>query len=77
MRQIELFQKGIEKEYIELPFKRFRDESFDFKEIPAGSGVYGIHPYPAMFHFLVVRKLLKEFSKRGELVWTHLWAREL
>lgn len=68
MRQIELFRKGIDKEYAKLTFKRFRDESFDFKEIPASSGVYGIHPYPAMFHFLVVRKLLKEFSKRGDFV---------
>ena len=47
---------------------RIRDESFDFKDIPAGSLVYGIHPYPAMFHFMVVRRLLLEFSKEGDIV---------
>lgn len=58
------FQKAEE----ELPFKRVRDTSLDYKEIPAGSGVYGIHPYPAMFHFLLVRHLLKSFSQEGDLV---------
>jgi len=47
---------------------RIRDETFDFKDIPAGSLVYGIHPYPAMFHFMVVRRLLLEFSKEGDIV---------
>lgn len=51
-----------------LPFKRVRDVSFDFKDIPAGTGVYGIHPYPAMFHFMVVRRLIEEFSTKGDLV---------
>ncbi|MFZ5800340.1 MAG: DNA methyltransferase [Candidatus Omnitrophota bacterium] len=45
-----------------------RDECFDFKEIPASSGIYGIHPYPAMFHFLVVREIINNFSKKGNLV---------
>lgn len=52
----------------ELPFKRVRDPSLDFREIPAGTGIYGIHPYPAMFHFLVVRRLLQSFSQEGDLV---------
>lgn len=43
-------------------FPRIRDESFDFKGVPASLEIYGIHPYPAMFHFLVVRKLLHSFS---------------
>jgi site-specific DNA-methyltransferase (cytosine-N4-specific) len=45
-----------------------RDESLDFKGIPAGQGLYSIHPYPAMLHFLLVRKFIKEFSSEGELV---------
>ncbi len=49
-------------------FKRTRDESWDFKNIPASTGVYGIHPYPAMFHFLVIRQLLQEFSKEADMV---------
>ncbi len=51
-----------------LPFKRVRDEYWDFKDTPAGTGIYGIHPYPAMFHFLVVRQLLQDFSKEGDMV---------
>jgi adenine specific DNA methylase Mod len=45
-----------------------RDESLDFRGIPAGQGLYSIHPYPAMLHFLLVRKFIKEFSSEGELV---------
>lgn len=52
----------------ELPFKRIRDEDFDFKDISASTGIYGIHPYPAMFHFLLVRKIIREFSKEGSYI---------
>jgi DNA modification methylase len=45
-----------------------RDESLDFKGIPAGQGLHSIHPYPAMFHFLLVRKFIEELSSEGELV---------
>lgn len=71
MRQTSLFEEGREQleEILEiLPFKRVRDESLDFKDVPAGTGVYGIHPYPAMFHFLVVRKFIEEFSREGDWV---------
>jgi len=47
---------------------RLRDETLDFKGIPAGQGLHSIHPYPAMFHFLLVRKFLKELSSEGDLV---------
>ncbi len=47
---------------------RRRDEGWDFRGTQATSGVYGIHPYPAMFHFGVVRGLLEELSRPGELV---------
>ena len=49
-------------------FSRIRDEGLDFRDIPASTGVYGIHPYPAMLHFLVVRRLLVDHSKPGSLV---------
>jgi DNA modification methylase len=49
-------------------FKRIRNEYWDFKSIPASMGVYGIHPYPAMFHFLIVRQIIKDFSNEGELI---------
>ncbi len=45
-----------------MSFKRIRDENFDFKDIPASFGIYAIHPYPIMFHYLVVRELIKSFS---------------
>ncbi len=48
--------------------ERIRDTGFDFKGIPASSGVYGIHPYPAMFHFMVVRELIKGYSTEKALV---------
>jgi DNA modification methylase len=51
-----------------LPFKRERDEYWDFRDTPAGTGVYGIHSYPAMFHFLVVRELIKLYSKEKDVV---------
>jgi site-specific DNA-methyltransferase (cytosine-N4-specific) len=46
----------------------FRDASLDFKGIPAGQGLCSIHPYPAMFHFLLVEKFIKELSNEGELI---------
>jgi DNA modification methylase len=52
----------------ELPFKRLREEKFDFKGIQASTGIYGIHPYPAMFHFLVIRELLQNFSSKKDTV---------
>lgn len=53
---------------IEPPFKRIRDENYDFRNIQASTGIYSIHPYPAMFHFLVVRKLIFDFSKEDDYV---------
>ena len=73
MKQTNLFdyeKKDIEinREVKALPFKRIRDENFDFKDVPASTGIYGIHPYPAMFHFLVVRELIKNFSQEGSFI---------
>ncbi|HOV31765.1 MAG TPA: DNA methyltransferase [Candidatus Hydrogenedens sp.] len=51
-----------------LPYKRIRDEYWDFKTTPASIGIYGIHPYPAMLHFLVVRELLQGYSKEGDTI---------
>jgi len=51
-----------------LPYKRQRAQYLDFKETPASTGIYGIHPYPAMFHFLVVRYLIEKYSCEGDLV---------
>ncbi|MEN2992896.1 MAG: DNA methyltransferase [Bacteroidia bacterium] len=48
-----------------LPYRRLRDESWDFRGIPAGQGVYSLHPYPAMFHFGVVRRVLREYAPVG------------
>ncbi len=71
MSQRALFD--IEKERIpieckENQFKRIRDERWDFKEIPASTGIYGIHAYPAMFHFLVVRQLINAFSRENDTI---------
>ena len=49
-------------------FKRVRDESLDFRGIPASQGVYAIHPYPAMFHFLLVRRFINELTFEGQWV---------
>lgn len=49
-------------------YKRVRCQQFDFKKIPASSGIYGIHPYPAMFHFMLVRDLLENYSVTGDLI---------
>jgi len=51
-----------------LPFKRARDPSLDLRGTPASTGVYGIHPYPAMLHFLMVRRLIADYSAEGELL---------
>jgi DNA modification methylase len=45
-----------------------RDETLDFKGIPAGQGLHSIHPYPAMFHFLLVRRFIRELSSEGDLI---------
>lgn len=73
MKQTTLFEteeKNVKANKLvkKLPFKRIRDEYFDFKDTPASTGIYGIHPYPAMFHFLVVREIIKNFSNEGENV---------
>jgi len=52
----------------DLCFKRIREEKFDFKGIQASTGIYGIHPYPAMFHFLVIRELLQNFSSKKNII---------
>ncbi len=45
-----------------------RDASLDFKGISASQGLHSIHPYPAMFHFLLVRRFIKDLSSEGEVV---------
>ncbi|WP_123821410.1 DNA methyltransferase [Petrotoga sp. HWH.PT.55.6.1] len=35
---------------------------FDFKGIPASNERYGIHQYPAMLHYMLVRSLLKKYD---------------
>ncbi|WP_448587561.1 DNA methyltransferase [Thermocrinis sp.] len=49
-------------------FKRLREPSLDFRDIQASSGIYSIHPYPAVFHFMLVRHLLLKFSEEESLV---------
>ncbi|MDW8016148.1 MAG: DNA methyltransferase [Bacteroidia bacterium] len=48
-----------------LPYRRIRDESWDFRGVAAGQGIYALHPYPAMFHFGVVRRVLREYASSG------------
>ncbi len=50
------------------PFNGHRETSLDFRGIRASSGVHGIHPYPAMLHFLVVRRLIEDYSHEGATV---------
>jgi site-specific DNA-methyltransferase (cytosine-N4-specific) len=45
-----------------------RDETLDFKGIPAGQELHSIHPYPAMFHFLLVGRFIRDLSSEGELI---------
>jgi len=47
-------------------FPRRRAPWFDFASVPASEGVYGIHPYPAMFHFRVIRNLISKYSQPGD-----------
>ena len=68
MSQVPLFdfeKRETKSSEIDSYNKRKRCEDFDFKDIPASTAIYGIHPYPAMFHFLVVRELIKRFSLDG------------
>jgi len=68
MKQPKLFEiPSKDAERFKL-YKRERAEDLDFKGTPASLGVYGIHPYPAMFHHLVVRRLINEFSKESDVV---------
>ncbi len=73
MRQASLFQQqevtGSGLTTAEAPpFKRIRDPGLDFRGVQASTGVYGIHPYPAMLHFLLVRRLMTDYSAEGELL---------
>ncbi len=68
MKQPKLFELAADDRERFGIYRRERSEEMDFRGTPASFGVYGIHPYPAMFHYLVVRRLMDEFSKEGELV---------
>ena len=41
---------------------------YDFANYRSTDWIYGIHPYPAMLHYMLVRSLILEFSKEGDLV---------
>ncbi len=62
MEQLNLFY--VEKKEADLSFNRQRDESLDFKGIPASCGIYSIHPYPAMFQFHACEKVFERIFKR-------------
>lgn len=47
---------------------RVGDASWDYKEVDTSWGVHGLHPYPAMMIFPVVRRLLLEFSKEQDII---------
>lgn len=49
-------------------FKRVRDPSLDFREANTSWGVHGIFDYPAMMIFPIARKILLEYSKKGDMV---------
>lgn len=49
-------------------FNRYREQKFDYKGILASSDVYGIHPYPAMFHYLLVRHFIINFSRKDSII---------
>lgn len=42
---------------------RIRDASWDYKEVDTSWGVHGLHPYPAMMIFPVVRRFLCKLEK--------------
>ncbi len=48
--------------------KKYRDPSFDFKSCDTDWGVHGIHPYPAMMIYPMARRLLLEYTKKGDVV---------
>ncbi len=68
MKQIDMFVKTSKLSEEPLPYKRVRREDFDFKGVLASSYVYNIHPYPAMFHFMLVRKLIAEYSNPNDTI---------
>lgn len=47
---------------------RERDTNWDFAGIQASQGLHGIHPYPAMMHPLIAKRLIAEFSEPNDLV---------
>ena len=47
---------------------RSRRKDLDFLDQPAAVERNSIHMYPAMFHYLLVRELIKEFSEEGSLI---------
>lgn len=55
-------------EFIDSTGLRSRREDLDFLKEPAAVGRHAIHMYPAMFHYLLVRELIKEFSEEDSVV---------
>lgn len=48
---------------MDATFVKERVPHWDFEGIKASDGRYGIHEYPAMLHYMLVRELLKEYGK--------------
>jgi len=57
-----------EYDYIDDSGMRTRCTDLDFLDQPASVERNSIHMYPAMFHYLLVRSLIKEFSEEGSMI---------
>ncbi|WPM32456.1 DNA methyltransferase [Hydrogenobacter sp. T-2] len=47
---------------------KIRMVSWDFVGYRAGEGRYGIHDYPAMLHYMLVRKLIEKFGRHKKVL---------
>jgi len=59
----------MERQILQTNSRKVRYETYDFANISASEGVYGIHQYPAMLHFKLVESLIEEFSRKENIIY--------
>lgn len=69
VKVIRNLESSIEKEYTEgARFRRRIDYSWDFRREKTKSYTHGFHTYPAMFIPQIARRLLLNYSKKGDTI---------
>ncbi|MBL7086142.1 MAG: DNA repair protein RadC [Candidatus Cloacimonetes bacterium] len=56
------------KKYLETSQKKYKDSSFNFKNIRQTDGIHGLHVYPAVMAYPIADYLIDTYSKEDDIV---------